>query len=160
MALKSIPDGYHAVTPHLVVDDAAKAIDFYKQAFGAEELLRLPMKDREGRDRLGHAEIRIGDSTLMLADEWPGMQALAPKSRGGTTVSFMIYCADVDGAFQQALDAGAHVERPVTDEFWGDRSGSVIDPFGHRWRLATRIEDVPPGEMERRMKACSGQQDG
>ena len=160
MALKCIPDGYHAVTPYLIVDDAVKAIDFYRRAFGAEELFRLPMKDGEGRDRLGHAEIRIGDSTLMLADEWPDMQALGPRSRGGTTVSFMIYCEDVDGAFQQALDTGAHVDRPVKDEFWGDRMGSVVDPFGHKWTLATRIEDVPPDEMERRMKAWSEQQGG
>jgi PhnB protein len=160
MALKSIPDGYHAVTPYLIVDDAVKAIEFYRRAFGAEEIFRLPMKDGEGRDKLGHAEIRVGDSILMLADEWPEMQALGPKSRGGTAVSFMIYCRDVDGAYQQALDAGASPDREIRDEFWGDRAGLVVDPFGHRWALATRVEDVPPDEMERRMQAWSEQQDG
>lgn len=160
MALKSIPDGYHTVTPYLIVDGAADAIGFYQRAFGAQELFRLPMSDGKGHEKLGHAEIRIGDSTLMLADEWPDMQAMGPKSRGGTTVSFMIYCEDVDAAYQQALDAGATADKPVQDEFWGDRMGSVLDPFGHKWTLATRIEDVPPDEMERRMKAWTEQQGG
>ena len=118
------------------------------------------MKDASGRDRVGHAEIRIGDCNLMLSDEWPDMQALGPTARGGTTGSFMGYGDDVDRAYQQALDAGATAERPVKDEFWGDRMGSVIDPYGHKWTLATHIEDVPPEEPEKRMKAWSEQQQG
>lgn len=158
MAVNPVPDGYHCVTPYLIVEDAAAAIDFYQRAFGAEELYRLPMKDAAGNDRIGHAEIRIGDSNLMLSDEWPDMQALGPRARGGTTVSFMIYRDDVDRAYQQALDAGARADKPIRDEFWGDRMGSVIDPFGHKWALATHVEDVPPEEMERRMAAWSEQQ--
>ena len=157
MAVNPVPDGYHTVTPYLIVEDAAAAIDFYQRAFGAEELYRLPMKDADGRDRIGHAEIRIGDSNLMLSDQWPEMQALGPKARGGTTVSFMIYRDDVDRAYQQALDAGATADKPVKDEFWGDRMGSVIDPFGHKWALATLVEDVAPEEMEKRMAAWSDQ---
>jgi PhnB protein len=160
MAVSTIPEGYHTVTPYLIVDDASAAIDFYQRAFGAHELFRLPMKDASGRDRVGHAEIRIGDCNLMLSDEWPDMQALGPTARGGTTVSFMVYGDDVDRAYQQALDAGATAERPVKDEFWGDRMGSVIDPYGHKWTLATHIEDVPPEDMEKRMKAWSEQQQG
>ena len=160
MAVSTIPEGYHTVTPYLIVDDASAAIDFYQRAFGAHELFRLPMKDASGRDRVGHAEIRIGDCNLMLSDEWPDMQALGPTARGGTTVSFMVYGDDVDRAYQQALDAGATAERPVKDEFWGDRMGSVIDPYGHKWTLATHIEDVPQEEMEKRMKAWSEQQQG
>lgn len=157
MALKSVPDGYHSVTPYLTVDDAAAAIDFYRKAFGAQELFRLPMPDGEGGEKLGHAEIRIGDSHLMLSDEWPSMDALGPKARGGASATFMIYVPDVDHAFQQAIDAGATVQQPVADQFWGDRTGSLIDPFGHKWMLATRVEDVPPEELEKRMAAWSQQ---
>ncbi len=159
MAVKTIPDGYHTVTPYLIIDDAAAAIDFYRKAFGAEELFRLPMKDADGRDKVGHAEIRIGDCNLMLSDEWPEMQAMGPKVRGGTTVSFVIYGDDVDRAYQQALDAGATANQPVKDEFWGDRMGTVTDPFGHKWTLATHVEDVPPEEMEKRMEQWSKQQE-
>ena len=158
MAVPPIPDGYHSVTPYLIVDDAAAAIGFYQRAFGAQELYRLPMKDAEGRDRIGHAEIRIGDCNLMLSDEWPDMQAIGPNARGGTTVSFMVYGDDVDRAYQRALDAGAKADKPIKDEFWGDRMGSVIDPFGHKWALATHVEDVPPDEMEKRMAAWTEQQ--
>lgn len=158
MAVPPIPDGYHSVTPYLIVEDAAAAIDFYQRAFGAQELYRLPMKDADGRDRIGHAEIRIGDCNLMLSDEWPDMQAIGPNARGGTTVSFMVYGDDVDRAYQRALDAGAKADKPIRDEFWGDRMGSVIDPFGHKWALATHVEDVPPEEMEKRMAAWTEQQ--
>ena len=142
-----------AVIPHLVVDGAAKAIEFYKQAFGAEEISRLPMGDK-----IGHAEIRIGDTQLMLSDEWPEMGSLGPKSRGGPTCSFVIYVPDADAAFRRAIEAGATEERPVTDQFWGDRMGTVVDPFGHRWSLGTHVEDVPPDEMSRRMQTWSAQQ--
>ena len=143
-----IPDGYHSVTPAIVVHDGLRALEFYTKAFGAEETLRMPMGDK-----IGHAEIRIGDSIVMLSDEWPDMGILSPKSRGGTTVSLMIYLKDVDAAFGRAIDVGATVERPVQDQFYGDRSGTLIDPFGHRWTLSTHIEDVSPDEMNRRMKA-------
>jgi PhnB protein len=146
--VKPIPEGYHSVTPYLVVDDAAAALDFYARAFGAVEVLRMPMGDR-----IGHAEIRIGDSHVMLADEFPEMDKLGPKSRGGPTASLMIYLDDVDAAFARALAAGATQERPVADQFYGDRSGSLFDPFGHSWMLSTHIEDVPEDEMQRRMAA-------
>ena len=147
MSVKPIPEGYHSVTPYIVVDDAAAALDFYKRAFGAEEVLRMPMGDR-----IGHAEIRIGDSHVMLADEFPEMDKLGPKSRGGATASLMIYLEDVDAAFSRAIAAGGREERPVQDQFYGDRSGSLFDPFGHCWMLSTHIEDVPEDEMQRRMK--------
>ena len=147
MSVKPIPEGYHSVTPYIVVDDAAAALDFYKRAFGAEEVLRMPMGDR-----IGHAEIRIGDSFVMLADEFPEYGKLGPKARGGPTASLMIYLEDVDAAFARALEAGATQERPVENQFYGDRSGSLVDPFGHSWMLSTHIEDVPEDEMQRRMK--------
>ena len=151
--VKPIPDGYHSVTPYLIVDDAKSAIDFYTRAFGAKEKFRLPMGDR-----IGHAEIVIGDSHVMLADEFPDMGNLGPKARGGTTVSLMIYVEDVDSAFKQAVDAGAKEERPVENQFWGDRMGTLTDPFGHKWTLATTVEDVPPEELEARMKDWSDKQ--
>ena len=135
MAAKPIPEGYHSVTPYLVVKGAAEAIRFYEQAFGATELLRLPMGDR-----LGHAEIRIGDSVVMLADEFPEAGHLSPQSRGGPTSSLMIYLEDVDSAFERAVSAGCTAERPPEDQFWGDRMGTLLDPFGHRWSLATHKE--------------------
>ena len=143
-----IPEGYHSVTPYLVVDDAAAAIDFYCRAFGATELFRMPMGER-----IGHAEIQIGDSIIMLADEFPEMGHLGPKSRGGPTSSLMVYVEDVDAAFRRALEAGATEKRAVEDQFWGDRMGTLTDPFGHMWSLATHIEDVAPDELERRMQA-------
>lgn len=149
-AVNYVPDGYHTVTAYLIVNDAAKAIDFYREAFGATELFRLPMGEK-----IGHAEIRIGDTHLMLADEFPEMDALSPTTRGGATSSFMIYVQDVDAAFAQAIAAGAKEERPVTNQFWGDRMGAVVDPFGHKWSLATHVEDVAPEEMEQRMQAWS-----
>ena len=152
MSVKPIPDGYHSVTPYLIVEGAARAIDFYKAAFGAKEVLRLPMGDR-----IGHAEILIGDSHVMLADEFPERDVRGPKARGGITSSLMIYLDDVDTAFKRAVDAGAKVDpgMELKDQFYGDRSGTVIDPFGHKWTLATHVEDVPPQELETRMKAVS-----
>jgi PhnB protein len=146
--VKPIPDGYHSITPYLIVDDGKGAIDFYKRAFGAQEKFRMPMGDR-----VGHAELQIGDSVVMLADEFPDMGHLGPKSRGGTTVSLLTYVLDVDSAFRKAIAEGAKEQRPVEDQFYGDRSGTLLDPFGHQWTLATHIEDVPPQEMESRMKA-------
>ena len=152
MTLNAIPEGYHSVTPYLVVDGAEEAIRFYTQALGATEVLRLPMGDK-----IGHAEIRIGDSHVMLSDEWPDMDIRGPKSRGGATSSLMVYVEDVDSAFARAVAAGATIERPVEDQFYGDRSGAIIDPFGHRWTLSTHVEDVPEDEMQRRMAAFANQ---
>ncbi len=150
--VKPVPDGYHSVTPYLVVDDAAAAIDFYVRAFGAEEVLRLPMANK-----IAHAEIRIGDSFVMLSDEWPDMGKLGPKARGGATASMMLYVEDADAAFERAIGEGASVERPVEDQFWGDRMGSLVDPFGHTWALSTHVEDVPEDEMKRRMEAFTAE---
>ncbi len=144
---KPIPEGYHSVTPYLVVDDAAKAIEFYKEAFGAEEKYRLPMGGK-----IGHAEIKIGDSFVMLADEFPEMGHLSPKARGGTTVSLLIYLDNVDSAFQRAKDAGATEAKALEDQIWGDRMGTLTDPFGHQWSLATHIEDVSEEEIGRRFE--------
>ncbi len=144
---KPIPEGYHSVTPYLVLDDAANAIEFYKKAFGAEEKYRLPMGDK-----IGHAEIKIGDSFVMLADEFPEMGHLGPKSRGGTTVSLLIYLPDVDTAFKKALDAGATQTKPLENQLWGDRMGTVTDPFGHQWSLSTHVEDVSEDEIARRFE--------
>ena len=146
MSVNHVPEGYHSVTPYLAVAGAAEAIDWYVKAFGATELFRM---EHEGR--IGHAEIKIGDSPVMLADEHPEMDHIGPKTRGGATTSFMIYLEDVDGAFRRALEAGAREVKPVQDQFYGDRSGTLADPFGHVWTLATHVEDVSPEEMERRM---------
>ncbi len=149
--VKPIPEGYHSVTPYLVVQGAAKALDFYQQAFGATELMRM-----EGPGGIiGHAEIRIGDSPVMLADEHPDMGALSPETVGGSPVSLLIYVDNVDEVFARALAAGATQIRPVQDQFYGDRSGMLKDPFGHTWSMATHVEDVAPEEMDRRMKAMS-----
>ncbi|MET0808120.1 MAG: VOC family protein [Pseudoxanthomonas sp.] len=153
MPVHYLPDGYHAVTAYLMVDDAARALAFYAEAFGARELFRLPMGAK-----IGHAEITIGDTRLMLADEFPEMNALGPNRRGGPTASFVIYVPDADAAYERAVRAGAEVDRPLRNEFWGDRIGSVIDPFGHRWSLATHLEDVAPEEMQKRMEAWGAQQ--
>ena len=151
MSVSPIPAGYHSVTPYLVVKGAAQAIEFYKAAFGAVELFRLEMGDR----RLGHAELQIGDSHVMLADEFPEMGALGPESYGGTPVSLLIYIPEVDAVFARALAAGATEKKPVQDQFYGDRSGMLTDPFGHSWSIATHIEDVAPEEMSRRMAEFS-----
>lgn len=154
--VKPIPDGYHSVTPYLIVDDAKAAIDFYTRAFGAKEKFRLPMGDR-----IGHAELQIGDSVVMLADEFPDMGNLSPKSRGGTTVSLLLYVEDVDSSFRQAIESGASEKRPVENQFWGDRMGTLTDPFGHVWSLATTVEEVAPDEMQRRMEQfSSGEKQG
>jgi PhnB protein len=141
-----IPEGYHTVTPYLIVRGADKALAFYKKAFQASELYRLPMPD----GRLGHAEMSIGDSRVMLADEAPEMKILSPTSLGGTPVSIALYVEDCDALFNQAVNAGATVERALADQFYGDRSGTLIDPFGHKWTLATHKEDISPEEMKER----------
>jgi PhnB protein len=150
--VKSIPDGFHAVTPYLTVKNAADAIEFYKRAFGARERMRIPMPD----GKIGHAELQIRDSILMLAEEFPEHGSASPQTLEGSPVSFALYVDNVDEAFERAVDAGASVKEPVSDKFWGDRAGCVIDPFGHRWSLLTHIEDVSPEEMKKRMaEACS-----
>jgi PhnB protein len=151
---KAIPDGYHSVTPYLIVDGAAKAIDFYKRAFGAVELFRMDGPD----GRIGHAEIRIGDSPIMLADEHPAMGYRSPTSLGNTPVGLMIYVEDCDKVYNQAVDAGAKVLNALTDQFYGDRNGTLTDPFGHQWTVATHQEDVSSDEMNRRLKAMAGGQ--
>lgn len=149
MPVSPIPAGYHSVTPYLIVSDGQRAIEFYKQAFDATEILRLQSPD----GKIGHAEVKIGDCHVMLADEFPEMGAKSPQSIGGTPVGFCIYLANVDAAFDKSVAAGGKVERPVQDQFYGDRSGTIIDPFGHKWTLATHIEDVPQEEVERRFAA-------
>ncbi len=148
--VKPTPEGYHTATPYLIVRDAARAIEFYKKAFGAKELMR--MADPSGK--IGHAEIKIGDSPIMLADEVPGMGYRSPESLGGSPVSILLYVEDVDAVFNQAVAAGAKVQRPVADQFYGDRTGGVTDPFGHVWYVATHIEDVSPEEMRKRTAAA------
>ncbi len=154
MAVKPIPDGYHSVTPYLIIQDAASAIAFYKAAFGATELMR--MEDPSGK--VQHAEIKIGDSPIMLADEFPEIGARSPHSLGGSPVSIMLYVEDVDALASQAVAAGAQVLRPVMDQFYGDRSGSFTDPFGHVWHISTHKEDVPPDELQQRFEAFTKQQ--
>ena len=147
---KPIPEGYHSITPYLVVKDAARAIDFYKRAFGAQEVDRMPGPGGQG---VMHAEIKIGDSRVMLSDEFPGAGCASPQSLGGTTCQLFIYVPDVDSAYQQAISAGATSTMPVSDMFWGDRYGKLSDPFGHQWGLATHKEDVSPQEMKKRSEA-------
>ena len=149
MAVKAIPDGYHSVTPYLIISGATEAIDYYKKAFGATELLRMPAPG----GKIGHAEIKIGDSPIMLADEFPEMGHKSPKTLGGSPVSIMIYVEDVDTVFARAITAGGTEQRPVKDQFYGDRSGTLEDPFGHVWHVATHKEDVPAEEMARRASA-------
>jgi PhnB protein len=144
--VKPIPEGYHSVTPYLIVRGAAQAIAFYERAFAAEELYRMPMPD----GRIGHAELRIGDSRIMLADEHPDVGALSPGSVGGTPVTIHLYVEDVDATFARATAAGARVTRPVADQFYGDRLGVLTDPFGHVWSVATHREDVSEEELRRR----------
>ena len=149
MAVKAIPDGYHSVTPYLIVRGAARALDFYKTAFGATEVMRL---DAPG-GLIGHAEINIGNSRVMLADENPEWDAKSPQSYGGSPVHLMIYVEDCDTVFKGAINAGAKETRPVKDQFYGDRSGSLTDPFGHSWTVATHKEDLTAEELEKRMAA-------
>jgi PhnB protein len=152
MAVKPIPEGYHAVTPYLIVRGGGDAIEFYKKAFGAVELFRFPSPD----GKIGHAEIKIGDSPIMLADEYPEMGYKGPQTIGGSSVSLMIYVADVDSTFNRAIESGGTVKDAVQDKFYGDRIGTLIDPFGHVWHIATHKEDVSMEEMERRAKAAHG----
>jgi PhnB protein len=148
MATKPIPEGYHTLTTYLAVDDASEAIDWYKQAFGAKE--RMRMDGPEGT--IGHAELEIGDSLIMLADPFPHSQTRPPKELGGTTAGVFMYVEDVDAVVQKAVKAGATTTMEVADQFWGDRFGSIKDPFGHSWSIATHVEDVPPEDMAERAK--------
>jgi PhnB protein len=150
MATKPIPEGYRTATPYLIVKGGAEAIEFYKRAFGATETVR--MADPHGR--VGHAEIKIGDSMIMLADEHPDMGYRSPRSIGGTAVSIVLYVEDVDKVFGRAVEAGAKSQRPVANQFYGDRAGTLEDPFGHVWTIATHVEDVAPEEMKRRAEAA------
>jgi PhnB protein len=148
MSVKPIPENYHSVTPYLIVKGAAKAIDYYKKVFGATEIMRMPGPN----GTVGHAEIKIGDSIIMLADEHQG-NFRSPEGLGGSPVSLMVYVEDVDKTFKQAISSGAKETRPVQDQFYGDRSGNLVDPFGHVWTVATHKEDVSEAEMQRRMSA-------
>jgi PhnB protein len=153
---KPIPDGFEGATPYLCCKDAARAIDFYKKAFGATEVMRMA----EPGGRIGHAEIKIGAALIMLADEHPDFGAISPQSLGGTPVTIHVYVQNVDALVSQAAAAGAKVERPPTDQFYGDRSATLSDPCGHRWMLATHKEDVSPEEMRKRYTAMMQQQSG
>jgi PhnB protein len=155
--VQAIPKGYERVTAYLIVGGAARALDYYKKAFGATELMRFPGED----GGIGHAEIKIGDGVVMLADEAPAMGYRSPASLGGTPVSMMFYVPDVDAVFAKAIAAGGTVKQAVKDQFYGDRSGTLTDPFGHVWTIATHVEDVSPEEMQKRMAALmSGGQGG
>jgi PhnB protein len=155
MAVKFIPDGYHTATPYLIVKGAGRALDFYKTAFGATELMRFA--DPGGK--IGHAEIKIGNSIIMLADEHPEMGFRGPQSLGGSPVGLLLYFEDVDAVFDRAIAAGASVFRPVKDQFYGDRSGTLTDPFGHVWTIATHVKDVSPEEMQQCAEASMKQQE-
>jgi uncharacterized glyoxalase superfamily protein PhnB len=151
--VQAIPKGYHTVTPSIVVAGAAKAIDFYRKAFGAEEVMRFPGPDGS----IMHAEIRIGDSTIMLGDEMPDQGGKSPKAYGGTAVSFFVYKDNVDAAWKRAVDAGAKPIMPLIDQFWGDRAGCLEDPFGHKWWLAQHIQDLTPDELQKNAEAFFSQ---
>ncbi len=144
MAVQAIPKGYHTLTPYMTVRDAARAIEFYKQAFGAEE--KGVMKGPDGK--VMHAELRIGDSLFMLADEYPEFGSLSPQSTGGSGMGLHIYVEDVDSSFDRAIKAGGKVEMPVSDMFWGDRYGKLVDPFGHKWSIATHKQDLSAEDIE------------
>jgi PhnB protein len=150
MATQPIPEGYHTVTPYLAVEDATEAIEYYTKAFDAKERVRMETPD----GKVGHAELEIGDSIVMLSDPFPQASTKPPNELGGTSVSVFMYVEDVDAVVKQAVDAGAIVTMEVADQFWGDRFGSVKDPFGHLWSIATHVEDVPPEEMAERAKAA------
>jgi PhnB protein len=156
MATKPVPEGYHTVSPYLAVEDAAAAIEFYKRAFGAKERVRM---DAPG-GKIGHAELEIGDAVFMLSDPFPGATVKPPSEVGTSTGGVFIYVDDVDAAFKQAIDAGATAETEPTDMFWGDRFGALVDPFGHRWSMATHVEDVPPEEMAKRGEAAMAEMTG
>jgi len=148
-----IPEGHHTVTPHLIIRDAAGAIDFYKKAFGAEEIMRMPGPDGKS---IMHAEVKIGDSFVYIASEFPDMGCKSPQSFGGSPVTLHLYVDNVDSLFQRAISAGAKAVMPLTDMFWGDRYGQVDDPFGHRWSMATHVEDLSPEEIGRRAASFGG----
>jgi len=154
--VKAIPDGYPRVSPYLCVSGGSAALDFYKSVFGATERMRMPAPD----GRIGHAELQLGDSVIMLADEYPEMGVRSPRSIGGTPVTISVYVEDVDAVFNRAVAAGAKTLRAVEDQFYGDRSGQFEDPFGHRWSVATHVEDVSPAEMERRAATAMSGQNG
>jgi PhnB protein len=154
MAVKPVPEGYHTATPYLIIKGAARALDFYQKAFGATELFRMPMPDGQ----VGHAEIKIGNSILMLADEYPDMGYRSPQSLGGTPVSILLYVEDVDAQFNRAIAAGGKVQRPVKDQFYGDRSGTLEDPFGHVWTISTHKEDLTMEEIAKRAEAFHKEQ--
>jgi PhnB protein len=156
MAVKPIPEGYHTVTPYLAVDDAAEAIEYYIKAFGAKERARMEAPG----GKIGHAELEIGDSLVMLSDALPQFSTRPPKELGGTSASVFMYVEDVDAVVKRAVDAGGTIEMEVADQFWGDRFGSVQDPFGHLWSIATHVEDVPPEEMAERAKAAMAAMSG
>jgi PhnB protein len=149
MPVRPVPEGYSTVTPYLIVSGAANAIDFYTRVFNAKELMRFGGPD----GKVGHAELQIGDSRIMLADEHPQMGYRSPKALGGSATSIMLYVDDVDRVFKRAVDAGSKTQQELKNQFYGDRSGTVIDPFGHVWTIATHVEDVSPEEMQRRMEA-------
>ncbi|HVR69855.1 MAG TPA: VOC family protein [Vicinamibacteria bacterium] len=154
MAVKPIPEGYHSVTPYLIIKGASAAIDYYKKVFGATERMRM---DGPG-GTIGHAELVVGGSTVMLADEHPAMGFRSPQTLGGTPVSLLLYVEDVDTVFERAVDAGARSQKPVENQFYGDRMGTLEDPFGHVWSVATHVEDVEPEEMQRRAEEYAKQQ--
>ncbi len=149
-AVEPIPEGYHTVTEALTIRGAGKAIEFYKKAFGAQVVDRVDGPDGKG---VMHAALQIGDSRIFVADEMPGMGCRSPETLGGTSSSFYLYVKDVDNAVKKAIEAGATLKRPVENMFWGDRFGSVADPFGYTWDMATRVEDVPPDELKTRATA-------
>jgi PhnB protein len=149
MAVKPIPDGYRSVTPYLIVRGAARALEFYAKAFGAKELFRMAQPD----GKVGHAELELGDSRVMLADEHPEVGARSPETVGGTPVMILLYVEDVDATVARAVAAGAQLTRPVVNQFYGDRTGGLTDPFGHHWTVATHVEDVSPDELRRRAAA-------
>jgi PhnB protein len=154
MAVKPVPQGYHTATPYLICKGAAAAIDFYTKAFGATERMRFAAPDGQ----IGHAEVQIGDSTIMMADEAPQMDAKSPQTIGGTPVFIMLYVENVDETFRKALAAGGKEVHPLANKFYGDRSGTLVDPFGHLWTVATHVEDVTPEEMQRRAQEAMKQQ--
>jgi PhnB protein len=148
---KRIPEGYHTITPHLVIRNAAQAIDFYKRAFGAEEIYRSPGPDGK---KLMHAALQIGNSRVFVCDEFPEQGGKSPLALGGTPIVLHLYVEDVDKVYQQAVQAGAQAIMPVKDQFWGDRYGMLKDPYGHQWSVASHVEDVPPAEIQKRAAAA------